>query len=263
MENCAQVLEDLNSKINELSSLELEVDDEANAKIDVIKEKVITVLKQASTKIEEASKNLSNPEEVEKIVVVVSEKSNKLYKNALKKINGIVKKYNASKEKIEVETVEETSSEQTALPLEEVSDNVETVDDNSSENVQEIPAESNEVIQENDLKALDVLGGSNEVAVENIENPIEQSEENTTEEVVTEPNESETVTEVVEEATEETTKEVIEETTEEVKEEVVEETVEINDAERLKERAINIRNMQYQALAVQTLKEWLKPEENK
>ena len=84
-----EVVEDLKQKIDSITAVADDVDDESRAKVEEIKNRAIKVLSSASDKILDTYKNVSNSDEVEKSIKVVKDKSKELYENALKKIDEV------------------------------------------------------------------------------------------------------------------------------------------------------------------------------
>lgn len=84
-----EVVEDLKQKIDSITAVADDVDDESRAKVEEIKNRAIKVLSNASDKILDTYKNVSNSDEVEKSIKVVKDKSKELYENALKKIDEV------------------------------------------------------------------------------------------------------------------------------------------------------------------------------
>lgn len=84
-----EVVEDLKQKIDSITAVADDVDDESRAKVEEIKNRAIKVLSNASDKILDTYKNVSNSDEVEKSIKVVKDKSKELYENALIKIDEV------------------------------------------------------------------------------------------------------------------------------------------------------------------------------
>lgn len=103
------IVEDLNKKINDLNNIDKDVDSEALAKINDIKQKAITVLKQVSSKIVDTVEYIEDDQEVQKSIEIVKNKSQQLYDNAINKINEIVKQENVEEYKNEIEDVFDTA----------------------------------------------------------------------------------------------------------------------------------------------------------
>ena len=86
-----EVVEDLKTKIDNITAAAEDADDESKDKVQEIRDKAIRVLTTASDKIVDTYKTFSNSEEVEKSIDIVRIKSKELYDNALKKIDEVKK----------------------------------------------------------------------------------------------------------------------------------------------------------------------------
>ena len=89
-ETVSVLVEDLNKKIKDLNGISGNVDSETLAKIEDIKQKATTVLKQVSNKIVDTVEYVNDSEEVQKSIEIVRIKSQELYNNAINRINDLV-----------------------------------------------------------------------------------------------------------------------------------------------------------------------------
>ena len=97
------LVDNLNKKINDLNELSKDVDGETLVKINEIKQKAITILKQVSSKIVDTAEYVNDEQEVLKSIEIVKSKSQELYNNAVDKINELVSKETTDEIKDEVE----------------------------------------------------------------------------------------------------------------------------------------------------------------
>lgn len=84
------IIEDLNSKIEDLTNVGDCSDEATLAKVNEVKQKAITVLNLASKKITDTAKDFADSQEVEKGIEIVKFKSKELYDKAMLKINNII-----------------------------------------------------------------------------------------------------------------------------------------------------------------------------
>ena len=131
--NVSEVIEDLKKKISNLANTNVEADEQAMQKINEIKQKAITVLSQASNKIVETANSISDSEEIQKGIDIVTVKSKELYENAINKINELSSSDTVKQVKEEIETdVKQTIDEvknsvEDFFEKDEVKDVIETV----------------------------------------------------------------------------------------------------------------------------------------
>lgn len=97
--NVDAIINDLKSKIDEISKAGEGATGDALVKINDVKAKAIDVLTQVSNKVIETTNDIADDEEIEKIVSVVTSKSKQLYDNALNKIDELTKPENVEKAK--------------------------------------------------------------------------------------------------------------------------------------------------------------------
>ena len=97
--NVDAIINDLKSKIDEISKAGEGATGDALVKINDVKAKAIDVLTQVSNKVIETANDITDDEEIEKIVSVVTSKSKQLYDNALNKIDELTKPENVEKAK--------------------------------------------------------------------------------------------------------------------------------------------------------------------
>lgn len=97
--NVDAIINDLKSKIDEISKAGEGATGDALVKINDVKAKAIDVLTQVSNKVIETANDIADDEEIEKIVSVVTSKSKQLYDNALNKIDELTKPENVDKAK--------------------------------------------------------------------------------------------------------------------------------------------------------------------
>lgn len=97
--NVDAIINDLKSKIDEISKAGEGATGDALVKINDVKAKAIDVLTQVSNKVIETANDIADDEEIEKIVSVVTSKSKQLYDNALNKIDELTKPENVEKAK--------------------------------------------------------------------------------------------------------------------------------------------------------------------
>lgn len=97
--NVDAIINDLKSKIDEISKAGEGATGDALVKINDVKAKAIDVLTQVSNKVIETANDIADDEEIEKIVSVVTSKSKQLYDNALNKIDELTKPENVEKTK--------------------------------------------------------------------------------------------------------------------------------------------------------------------
>lgn len=97
--NVDGIINDLKSKIDEISKAGEGATGDALVKINDVKTKAIDVLTQVSNKVIETANDIADDEEIEKIVSVVTSKSKQLYDNALNKIDELTKPENVEKAK--------------------------------------------------------------------------------------------------------------------------------------------------------------------
>lgn len=97
--NVDAIINDLKSKIDEISKAGEGATGDALVKINDVKTKAIDVLTQVSNKVIETANDITDDEEIEKIVSVVTSKSKQLYDNALNKIDELTKPENVEKTK--------------------------------------------------------------------------------------------------------------------------------------------------------------------
>lgn len=97
--NVDAIINDLKSKIDEISKAGEGATGDALVKINDVKAKAIDVLTQVSNKVIETTNDIADDEEIEKIVSVVTSKSKQLYDNALNKIDELTKPENVDKAK--------------------------------------------------------------------------------------------------------------------------------------------------------------------
>lgn len=97
--NVDAIINDLKSKIDEISKAGEGATGDALIKINDVKAKAIDVLTQVSNKVIETANDITDDEEIEKIVSVVTSKSKQLYDNALNKIDELTKPENVEKAK--------------------------------------------------------------------------------------------------------------------------------------------------------------------
>lgn len=88
--NVDEILEDLKNKIDELTKAGEGASGEALVRINEVKAKSINVLNQVSNKVIETANNVTDIDEIDSVVEMVSNKSKQLYENALTKINGLI-----------------------------------------------------------------------------------------------------------------------------------------------------------------------------
>lgn len=88
--NVDEILEDLKNKIDELTKAGEGASGEALARINEVKAKSINVLNQVSNKVIETANNVTDIDEIDSVVEMVSNKSKQLYENALTKINELI-----------------------------------------------------------------------------------------------------------------------------------------------------------------------------
>lgn len=88
--NVDEILEDLKNKIDELTKAGEGASGEALARINEVKAKSINVLNQVSNKVIETANNVNDIDELDNVVEMVSNKSKRLYENALTKINELI-----------------------------------------------------------------------------------------------------------------------------------------------------------------------------
>jgi len=84
-----EIIDDLNLKIENLNKAGKGANAEALDKIKTIRNKAIKVLNNASDKISEIARDVSDADEVQKGINIVKVKSKELYENAIKKINAL------------------------------------------------------------------------------------------------------------------------------------------------------------------------------
>lgn len=97
--NVDAIINDLKSKIDEISKAGEGATGDALVKINDVKAKAIDVLTQVSNKVIETTNDIADDEEIEKIVSVVTSKSKQLYDNALNKIDELTKPENVEEAK--------------------------------------------------------------------------------------------------------------------------------------------------------------------
>lgn len=97
--NVDAIINDLKSKIDEISKAGEGATGDTLVKINDVKAKAIDVLTQVSNKVIETTNDIADDEEIEKIVSVVTSKSKQLYDNALNKIDELTKPENVEKAK--------------------------------------------------------------------------------------------------------------------------------------------------------------------
>lgn len=88
--NVDEILEDLKNKIDELTKVGEGASGEALVRINEVKAKSINVLNQVSNKVIETANNVTDIDEIDSVVEMVSNKSKQLYENALTKINELI-----------------------------------------------------------------------------------------------------------------------------------------------------------------------------
>ena len=88
--NVDEILEDLKNKIDELTKAGEGASGEALVRINEVKAKSINVLNQVSNKVIETANNVTDIDEIDSVVEMVSNKSKQLYENALTKINELI-----------------------------------------------------------------------------------------------------------------------------------------------------------------------------
>lgn len=84
------IVEDLRTKIDELSNAGIQASGETLTKVNDIKRKAIDVLNQASLKVKEVANSTADSQDIEKSIEIVKEKSKLLYDNALEKISELI-----------------------------------------------------------------------------------------------------------------------------------------------------------------------------
>lgn len=85
--NVNEVVQDLKRKIDELTKIDLDVDGESKAKINAVKQKAITVLNTAASKVVDIAKDITDENELQKGIDIIKVRSKELYDNAISKIN--------------------------------------------------------------------------------------------------------------------------------------------------------------------------------
>ena len=130
-----EIVEDLKKKIDDISKAGNGADEESLRRINDIKQKAISVLNQASNKVMETAKNLSDSEEVQKGIEIVKVKSKELYDNALSRINELSSSNIFEEVKQDVEEVIEEVKKDVGeiIEKEEVKEVVDTVKEKASE----------------------------------------------------------------------------------------------------------------------------------
>lgn len=88
--NINDIVEDLRTKIDELSNAGIQASGETLTKVNDIKRKAIDVLNQASLKVKEVANSTADSQDIEKSIEIVKEKSKLLYDNALEKISELI-----------------------------------------------------------------------------------------------------------------------------------------------------------------------------
>lgn len=88
--NINEIVEDLRTKIDELSNTGIQASGETLTKVNDIKRKAIDVLNQASLKVKEVANSTADSQDIEKSIEIVKEKSKLLYDNALEKISELI-----------------------------------------------------------------------------------------------------------------------------------------------------------------------------
>lgn len=88
--NINEIVEDLRTKIDELSNAGIQASGETLTKVNDIKRKAIDVLNQASLKVKEVANSTADSQDIEKSIEIVKEKSKLLYDNALEKISELI-----------------------------------------------------------------------------------------------------------------------------------------------------------------------------
>lgn len=86
-----EIINDLKNKINNISSLGQNADKDKIAKVNDIKQKAIAVLTQVSNKIGDTLNSATNNEDLESAIEVIKIRSNKLYEDAVNKIDNIMR----------------------------------------------------------------------------------------------------------------------------------------------------------------------------
>lgn len=86
VDRVSQTLDDLSRKIESLASIDLTQDLELSSKINEIKLRALSVLKQARQKVSTILDDVEDVEQIEQSITIVQERSDQLYDEALKKI---------------------------------------------------------------------------------------------------------------------------------------------------------------------------------
>lgn len=86
-ERITKTVEDLKNKIEEVSNLQVDADDDTLNKVNHIKKKTTATLISASNKLVESIKSMPSIDEIEKSIDIINKKSNELCEYAFRKID--------------------------------------------------------------------------------------------------------------------------------------------------------------------------------